>query len=550
MLLCNILSNKKHFNNTAFIGKVDKHMSDKKSSGQKAAKTVSAMAIIILLAKVMGLLRETLVAGIYGQGTQSDMINTATQIPLLFFDMVLGVAILSTFVPVFNKKIEKCGKAEAMRFADNFATIVGFIAVAAAILGMVFAKPLINLMVPGYSDVPGKAEETARLLRILFPSIVFTATAYIAVGILQSFGEFTIPSLISVVSNGIMILYLVFFGDKLGLTGVAVSMLIAWAMQLVVQIPHLIKFGYRYKFKFDLKDDGIKEAAKIALPVLISSWVQPLCNVINMAFGSGLGDGAVSALNWANKIYIIMVGVFAYAVTNFIFPKLSRLSGEDSKEEFSKMTASSVGIIVAVIGIISALFIALSNPIISVVFERGEFTADNTALCGKALFYYSFGMIGYAVCEVLNKSFYALSDGKTPMITSVIGIVVNLCSAAVFVGVLDMQVGGLALAAAVSSTVMGICLMYMINKRRKNTVNAKFVLNMVKIIIASAAAFAVAKLVDGFAVKLGGGTVLTLVRLCVASLPAVIVYVAVGWILGINEIRMAFDMLFGKKINK
>ena len=196
-------------------------MSEKKNSG-KAAKTISLMAVIIMLAKVMGLLRETLVARLYGQSMESDMINTATQIPLLFFDMVLGVAILSTFVPIFNKRIEKYGIDEAKKFADNFTTVVGIIAAAAAALGMIFAEPLVRLMVPGYADIPGKVEQTAALLRILFPSIVFTATAYIAVGVLQSFGEFTIPSLISVVSNGIMILYLLIFGDRMGLYGVAV----------------------------------------------------------------------------------------------------------------------------------------------------------------------------------------------------------------------------------------------------------------------------------------------------------------------------------------
>lgn len=518
-------------------------MSEKKSKSGKAAAAISIMAVIIMLAKVMGLLREILVARLYGQGMESDMINTATQIPLLFFDMVLGVAILSTFVPVFNKYIEKYGKERAMSFADNFMTVVGLIALIAAVFGMFFSNRLVSLMVPGYADVPGKIEQTAALLRILFPSIVFTALAYVAVGILQSFGEFTIPSLISVVSNGVMILYLMIFGNKLGLEGVAVSMLVAWALQLFVQIPYLVKFGYRYKFKLDLKDSGLKEAALIALPVLISSWVQPLCNVINMSFGSNLGDGAVSALNWANKIYIIMVGVFAYAITNFIFPKLSRLSANDKGDEFAVMTRMSVGYIVAVIGIICALFLALSKPIISVVFERGEFTAENTTITGNALFFYSFGMLGYAVCEVLNKSFYALSDGKTPMFTSMIGIAVNFASAAIFTGLLNMGVSGLALASAVSSSVIALCLLFMINKRRRGVINTKFLINLVKILICTGAAFACAKFVDVFAVKIGTGTILTLVRLCVCSLPAVLVYAILGYIMGVEEIKNATEKI-------
>ena len=513
----------------------------KKNKGGKAAATISIMAIIIMAAKVMGLLRETLVARLYGQGMESDMINTATQIPLLFFDMVLGVAILSTFVPIFNKYLEKDGKEKAIRFADNFTSIVGLIAIIAAVLGMIFAKQLVHVMVPGYADVPGKTEKTASLLRILFPSIVFTAWAYVAVGVLQSFGEFTVPSLISVVSNGVMIAYLIIFGNRLGLEGVAVSMLIAWALQLFVQI----KFGCRYRFRLDFKDSGIKEAALIALPVLISSWVQPLCNVINMSFGSSLGDGAVSALNWANKIYIIMVGVFAYAITNFIFPKLSRLASSENGDEFAEMTRMSVGYIAAIIGIVCALFLALSRPIISVVFERGEFTAENTAITGTALFFYSFGMVGYAICEVLNKSFYALSDGRTPMMTSLIGIVVNFGMAALLVGGLKMGVGGLALASAVSSLTIAACLLFMINKRRRGVITAAFIVNLIKILICTAAAFAVAKAVDIFASGIGSGTIMTLVRLCICAAPAVLVYVGFAYIIGVNEIRTAAAKLRG-----
>ncbi len=513
------------------------------AEGKKTARTISIMAVIILLAKVMGLLRETLVANIYGQGMESDMLNTATSIPLLFFDMVLGVAILSTFVPIFNKYIEKSGKQSAMDFANNFAAVVGVIATAAAVLGIIFAEPLVKLMVPGYADVPGKVLQTAQLLRILFPSIVFTAMAYIAVGILQSFGQFTIPSLISVVSNGVMILYLIVFGDRLGLVGVAVSMLVAWALQLVVQIPHLIKFGYRYKFILNFKSEGIKEAALIALPVLISSWVQPLCNVINMAFGSGLGDGAVSALGWANKIYIIMVGVFAYAITNFIFPKLSRLSSGEKEGEFAMLTRLSVGWIVFIIGFVCAMFLSLSKPVISLVFERGAFDVAATEITGEALFYYSFGMVGYAVCEVLNKSFYALSDGKTPMITSIIGIVVNFAAAALLVGVFDAGVGGLALSSAISSIVIALCLLITINKRSCGVVSRSFGINMIKIFVCSAVAFLVAKGVDIFASGIGSGTMWTFIRLCICALPALMAYAVSAYLLRVDEIRQATKFL-------
>lgn len=506
----------------------------KNEKAKKTVKTISFMAIIILMAKFLGLLREVLIASVYGQGYASDVLNASAQIPLLFFDMVLGVAILSTFVPVFNQYLERDGKERAIRFANNFMTVVAVITAVITLLGVVFAKPLVTLMFHGYTAE--KITEIAGLLRILFPSIIFTAVAYVAVGILQSFGEFNIPSLISFVSNLVMILYLAVFRDKLGLVGVTVSMLVAWALQLFIQIPSLYKQGYRYHFSFDLKDPGLLEAAKLALPILISSWVQPLCVVINMAFGSTLGDGAVSGLNWANKIYIIMVGVFAYAITNFIFPKLSRLhTGEDS-DGFAQMTRVSVGWITYIIVFVAALFLALPEPIIRVVFEHGEFTAENTNLTAMALFYYSFGMIGYAVCEVLNKSFYAIHDGKTPMITSMVGIAVNFGMAALLVGLLKMGVGGLALAAAVSSLVMAVLLLAVMNRRRKGVITQAFIWNLVKTIFCGIFSFLTARVIYTLTDSvLGNSAALTLMKLCLASLPALLVYFILSFVLRIEE---------------
>lgn len=505
-------------------------------SSSKTVKTIGFMAIIIFCAKFMGLLREMLIAGVYGQGYEADVINTSTQIPLLFFDMTLGVAILSTFVPVFNKYLECDGRKRAEAFANNFMTVVMTIALVLALIGMVFAEPVVGLMVPGYDAA--KTAETAKLLRILFPSIVFTAAAYTAVGILQSFGEFNVPSLISVVSNLIMILYLIIAGDRFGLNGVIISMVVAWASQLFIQLPFLKKKGYRYRPAMSFRDEGIKEAARLALPVLISSWVQPLCVVINMSFSSSMGDGSVSGLNWANKIYIIMVGVFAYAITNFIFPKMSRQSVGADDTAFAETTRSSVGWIVFIIGYVSAMFVALNEPVIRLVFERGAFTAENTAVTANALFYYSFGMVGYAVCEVMNKSFYAIRDGKTPMYTAVFGVAVNFIAAAVFVKMLDMGIGGLAFASAVSSIAIAIVLLFMINKRKQRVITFTFVKNIIKIIVCGIVSGAVSSLVYSVVKDiLGNGFLLVFAKLCVSAIPGLVCYILAGLVLQVDEIR-------------
>ncbi|MBQ2890280.1 MAG: murein biosynthesis integral membrane protein MurJ [Clostridia bacterium] len=507
---------------------------EEKSS--KAIRTMSFMSFIIFCAKFLGLFRETLIGSVYGQGYLSDIINTASSIPLLFFDMTLGVAILSTFVPVFNNFMLKDGRERAEKFACNFISLVTIVAIGLSLLGIIFSKEIVGFIANGYDEI--KIMETARLLKVLFPSIIFTAVAYIAVGLLQSYGEFNIPSLISLVSNSVMILYLVIFGDSLGLMGVAVSMVVAWALQLIVQIPSLYKKGFKFRPSFNLRDKGIGEALKLALPILISSWVQPICTLINTMVGSNLGDGIVSGLNWANKIYIIMVGVFAYAVTNFIFPKLSRQSAGGDTDGFAKTTRSSLSWTIFVIGFISALFIALSEPVIKVVFEHGKFTAENTRVTATALYYYSFGMVAYAICEILNKSFYAIKDGVTPMVVSILGVMVNIGVMLLNVFVFKMEIGGLALATTISSVFIALSLMIMINRKGNKVITKEFIFDLVKIIISSAVAVFIAGAIYGFIKDMfGEGMVMTLLKLCIASLPALIVYLGLGFLLKLEMLK-------------
>ena len=504
---------------------------EEKSS--KAIKTMSFMSFIILCAKFMGLFRETLIGSVYGQGYESDVLNTASQIPLLFFDMTLGVAILSTFVPVFNNFLLKDGRERAEKFACNFISFITLAAMLISVLGIIFSKQIVGFIAGGYET--GKILETAGLLKILFPSIIFTAVAFVSVGLLQSYGEFNVPSLISLVSNSVMILYLFVFGDRFGLMGVAFSMFVAWTLQFFVQIPSLYKKGFRYRFSFNLRDKGIGEVAKLALPVLVSSWVQPVCTLINTKIGSTLGDGIVSGLNWANKIYIIMVGVFAYAVTNFIFPKLSRQSAGGDDDGFAKTTRSSLGWTLFIIGFIASLFVALSEPIIKVVFERGAFTAENTKVTATALYYYSFGMMGYAVCEILNKSFYAIKDGVTPMIVSILGVIVNIGSMLLLVFVFKKEIGGLALATTISSVFIAAMLMFMINRKRKNVINAEFVWDLVKIIVCSVLSAITAGFIYGVADKvMSGGMLITLAKLCIAGIPALSVYLTMAFLIRVK----------------
>ncbi len=447
----------------------------------KVLKTAGFMVVATLAAKACGMLRDILIASVYSTGSEAVAFYTACRIPLLLFDFVIGGVISSTFIPVFNEYLEKKGKEKAMEFANLYINTVFLITLAITALGLFFSPQLIRAIAP---DIPIETHELSRVLsNIMFPMIVFTGLAYSFVGILQSFGEFNIPSIISLVSNGSLILYFVLFQDKFGIYGLAVAMLIGWGLQALIQVPWLKKFGYRYQPCFSLKDEGIRKAGKLALPMLVSTWVQPLCTVINMRLASGVNEGAgIAALEYANKIYVIMTGLFSFVVTNLIFPYLSRASASDKQEEVNSLMVTALKSITFIILPIMTGFMLLARPITSLIYERGAFNAEDVSMTATALMYYSVGMLALAFCELLNKSFFAMHDSKTPMKTSIIGMVCNIGLSIVLSRV--MGFGGLALATALSSVINAIALFIFMKRKQKRIFSSADLFNFGKIFLA------------------------------------------------------------------
>ena len=436
-------------------------MSDK---SKKAVKTVSIITIAILMAKVLGMLRDVVFAGAYGTCMESDAYLSASRLPLLFFDLTLGAAVLSTFIPVFNKHLQTDRK-KAFDFANTFLNLIILISLVFCLVGVIFAKPITTAYAPGLGT--SGIELSSSLLKIMLPTALFTGVAYVFVGILQSLDEFTIPSIISLVSNGAVLVYLFFFNEKFGIYGMAVALTIAWSLQIIVQIPALVKKGYRYSLRLNFKEEGLGEVFRLALPILVSSWVQPVCIVINTRFASNLGEGAIAGLEYANKLFIIIVGVFTFAITNYIFPALSRASASDDKEAFGSTMKTAFSSMLALIMPIAAGMSLFAKPIVQVIYERGEFTAQSTAVTAGALAFFSIGMIGLGINEILNKCFYAMQNGKTPMFASITGILVNVVLAVVLFYTTDMGVGGLALAASVALLVISAVLCIRMNRTIK-----------------------------------------------------------------------------------
>lgn len=428
----------------------------------KSIKTVSFMMIATFFSKIAGLLRDIFIAAKYGTETMEAVAYSyASSLPVQLFDFTLGAAVLATFIPIFNSYMEKGEKKRAYEFSNNFINIVVLISATISVIGMLFSKQI------GFIIAPELDYETQLLLQkliiIVLPTTIFTTLAYAFVGILQSLGEFNIPAIISMVSNLVIIAYLLFFDNVYGL---CIAMLVGWAMQFIIQIPSLIKKKYNYKFSLNFKDAGIREAMVLAIPILASSWVQPISVFVNKRYASAILGGG-PALDYANRFYIIVVGVFVLAITNYIFPALSKKMGSNDSRGFGEIIIQSIRVMLLVIAPVCAGMIILSDDIIMLVYGRGEFTEYSIKLTSTALRFFSFGMIGYGINEILNKSFYSMKNAKIPMIASVCGIITSIILSSISMKVWNWGVAGLAISSTISTFAVSIILITFINNNVK-----------------------------------------------------------------------------------
>lgn len=511
-------------------------MTDKKGG---PARAVGLMMIITLAGKALGLIRDRLLTVNYGSGMETNAFLTASRIPRVFFDAIFASAITASFIPVFNEYIVKKSKRDAYSLAGSFLAIMLLASAVLTVLGMLFAPELTYFFADGY-DAETAALATM-LTRIMFPTVIFTAAAYSFVGILQSFNEFNIPALISVVSNALIILYFLTLNDRFGIIGLAVAFLIAWLLQALIQVPWLIKKRVRLRLAGKSVGEGLKKIFRLMLPVLVSTWVLPINQTINSKFGSRLFDGAgVSAVELSHNLYTIIVGVFVLSITNFIFPQMSRAAAGSDSKGLKHTVRSSMHTSFYFVFPMMAGLMALSYPIVDLIYGGGEFGQFSVTITSRALFYVSIGMAGYTVQAVISRAYFAEQKGLVPLISGIISIAVNVGLCALLMKRFD--VAGIAVASAVAATVNGLILVIPMKRRGLLFADAAFLKDTAKMLLSAAVMGGCVYMIY----TLFSGTN-KLVLVIVPVTAGVIIYFILTYALRLPEAKMTAAMLKKRK---
>ncbi|HIT02424.1 MAG TPA: murein biosynthesis integral membrane protein MurJ [Candidatus Enterenecus merdae] len=449
-----------------------------------ATRTISAVMLITLLGKALGLFRDRLMAVHYGTtGMEAMAFYTASRIPRVFFDVVFSSAIAACFIPVFSQTMTQKGRQAAFRFGGNFLSVMGLLTAVLTLLGILLAEPLVALFADGYDDQT--AALAASLTRVMFPTVLLTGVAFSFVGILQAMDRFHVPALISVVSNLVIIGYFYLLDEDYGVYGLAVAYLVGWLLQALVQVPSLHRTGFRYHPDFSLRSEGIRQAFALMGPVMVSTWVQPINLTINSRFGSHLYGGAgVSAMEYATNLYLVIAGVFILSITNVIFPKLSRLTAQRRQQDFQDTLRQTVHSSLFFVLPMAAGLMLLARPLVSFLYGGGAFDAFSVDITSQALVWVSLGMVGYALQNILSRAYFARQEGRAPLVAGGVSILANLVLCMFLTQ--PLGVAGLAISSTVSSTLYALLLLIPLQVRGEGVVNRGLALDFGKMLLCAA----------------------------------------------------------------
>ncbi|HEX9061727.1 MAG TPA: murein biosynthesis integral membrane protein MurJ, partial [Clostridia bacterium] len=347
---------------------------------------------------------------------------------------------------------------KTQRFLNNILTIFSIISIIIIALSMLGSRLLVKFIAPGL-DV-NTTEIASQLNIIMLPFSFFLVMSNIMSVYLQAHERFISPALTSytygVFGIGSMVLF-----HQYGIVALAAGSALSFLGMFLIQLPSAHRQGLRYRPLIDLKDEGLKMMGRLLIPVIISSAFSQIYMIVDRIMASGLDQGSITALDYANRVNTIYYNIFVASISTVIFPILARHSGDMDKFTFSLGKALRIASIISLP--ITAGFIVLRVPVVQLLFEHGAFNKNDTIKTSIALACLAVGSIGIAFRDFINRAFYALKDTKTPMINGIIVIILNIIFS--FVLVRLFGIGGLAMGTSIAAIISGIMLLLRIRRK-------------------------------------------------------------------------------------
>ncbi|KKU81788.1 MAG: putative peptidoglycan lipid II flippase MurJ [Microgenomates group bacterium GW2011_GWA2_47_8] len=421
------------------------------------------LAFMVFASRVLGLVRDRFLAARFAPD-ELGVYFAAFRIPNLLFELLVMGALTSAFIPVFTRFIAEDKKEEAWRMAATLINVSFIILVVLSLPILLWTDGVSRLLAPGFTDT--QIHEMARFTRFM---VIFQVVPLLVgnffTGILQSYQYFFIPALAPVVYNIGIIIGIVLFSSSFGLFAPVIGVGIGALLFMGIQIPLVVRLGYRHRFMFDLRGRGVADVGKLMAPRTLGLAVSQIDTTVDLVLASILGARMVTIFNFAQHLQQLPIGLFGATVAQAALPALSLSHAKDDLTQFKHTVVSSLHQIFFFVMPASVLFIVLRVPIVRLVFGASRFDWEATVLTGMTLSAFSLSLSAQATAQVLARAFYALYNSKIPVAIAVASIAVNTILSVVFIQFFHLAVWSLGLSASIASIVNAGLLLVLLDRR-------------------------------------------------------------------------------------
>lgn len=502
-------------------------------------KTALFLMILTMFVKVLGFMREIVLSYYYGAAAISDAYLISVTIPGVIFTFI-GVGIATSYIPIISGIVQEKGLKSANFFTSDVINVVMILCTIIVGIVIIFTLPIVKLFAAGFEG--GTLNIAVNFTRMSVLGIYFSGIVYIFTSYLQFSGKFMIPALIGVPLN-IIVIMSIFFSHYGNVKILPIGNIIAVAFQFLFLLPFVLKQGFKYTPTFDLKDENLNKMIKLSLPVIIGVSINQINVLVDRSIASSIVVGGISALTYANRLNLFIQGIFVTSIATAMYPMISKMAAEKNITGLKKSITESIGAINLFVIPTTVGAMIFARPVVELLFGRGAFGTDAILMTSDALFFYSIGMIGFGLREVLSRAFYSLQDTRTPTINAAIAVTMNIALNLIlsrFIGI-----GGLALATSISGIFCTLLLFISLRKKIGAFGMKQLSISFIKVTIASLIMGVIARLTFVTSLSyLGKNTALVS-----AMLVGFIIYCVIVYFMKIEDVDSIISTL-KRKLNK
>jgi len=451
---------------------------------RRVVRAAGVVGFYTLLSRILGLARDIVIAYFFEARGAADAWVVAFKIPNTFRRLFGEGSLTASFIPVYTESLSKDTKEESDKIAHVSMTISVILLIILSVTGVILAPLLVRVIAPGYLDISGKFALTVSLTKWMFPYIFFIGLVALCMGILNSLRHFTAPALAPVLLNLSLILTTLLLRNYFAqpVYALAFGVLIGGITQLALQIPFLYRVGVRPRINFNFFHPAVVRMSKLMVPAILGLAVYQINTLVSTYFASRL-PGGNTYLYFADRLIQFPLGVFAIAIATAALPSLSRLAANNRMEELMDTLNFSLRLtffvaIPAMVGLI-----ILREPILNVLFQRGEFDLLTMRMTAQALFFFALGLWAFSGVRIIVSAFYSLKDMKTPVYVAIIALLANVILCKLLVG--PLKHGGLALAISLSSAINMLLLLVILRKKLGRIGAGKILASIFKVVLSS-----------------------------------------------------------------